>query len=38
MADAEYSPETGELTEESVRCFICAGAGVVFAYGPRRGR
>ncbi len=38
VADADYDATTGELTEESVRCFICGGSGLVFAYGPRARR
>ena len=34
LADAEYDPETGELVEEAVPCFICRGSGVVYLY-PR---
>lgn len=36
LADAEYDPETGELVEEAVRCFICRGERVVFVYPERR--
>jgi hypothetical protein len=36
LADAEYDPETGELSEEAVHCFICQGSGAVYLY-PRRG-
>lgn len=36
LADAEYDPETGELVEEALPCFICRGSGAVYLY-PRRG-
>jgi hypothetical protein len=36
LADAEYNPSTGELVEESVRCFICRGEGTVYVYGCGR--
>jgi hypothetical protein len=36
LADAEYDPATGELVEESIRCFICRGMGTVYVYGCGR--
>jgi hypothetical protein len=39
LLDAEYDFETGELTQESIECFICHGGGEVSVYRyatPRR--
>jgi hypothetical protein len=38
LADAEYDPQSGELVEEAIRCFICRGSGAVYVYGLRQGR
>ena len=32
LLDAEYDPASGELTQETVDCFICGGSGSVPVY------
>ncbi len=38
LLDAEYDPGSGELTQETTACFICAGMGSVSIYRYRTPR